>query len=245
MNRMKKFTLLFLFMGAITGFTPLMAQCTPDPLCVDTGASGQICPESLVDGYVNTSYEQVLTVIPPASFDNNGTIINLSHIKIVDIGNLPPGLTFSTNAQGNLMNTDSIYCVLLSGIPTTTGVYDIAIEVQPYVFNFPMPFTVTDDTTFTITIHPNASSILPVRMDLALFPNPAGNEIFVTIPPDNQNQALLEIFNSIGELVKTKRITQTQYETSLMIEVDDLTRGLYLVRCTSPSLYFSSRFVKD
>jgi hypothetical protein len=66
---------------------------------------------------------------------------------------------------------------------------------------------------------------------IAVFPNPVGNELRITIPLEWQNKDLVfEIFSSNGHLVKKTRILNSNKTET--INVSTLTRGEYLVKVT-------------
>ena len=84
-------------------------------------------------GSSETSYNQQFTIIAPPEYDIEGTIIPLHHIKIVDVKNLPPGITWETNASDSVFMVGEYYCVLLSGICNETGTFPLKIVVDVYI----------------------------------------------------------------------------------------------------------------
>lgn len=75
-------------------FTPIFvkAQCTPgnSTTCPDLENNGEVCPAILPDGITGMDYNEEFTILAPPEYDLMGTVIQLHHIKIVDVNNLPP-----------------------------------------------------------------------------------------------------------------------------------------------------------
>ncbi|MCK4698860.1 MAG: hypothetical protein KAT38_00935 [Bacteroidales bacterium] len=113
-NLIKVLFVLCFFIGmAISGYN----QCVPDTAnCKDIDKPGQICPDTLPVAVLNTYYEQVITIIPPDTFDLGTGLIPISMIVLDSVTNLPQGLSYEANASE--MFPDTAYCVLISGTPT-------------------------------------------------------------------------------------------------------------------------------
>ena len=91
---------LIILVLAIFSGMKLSAQCEPDTVnCEDIGDPGQICPNNLPSGVLNVIYDEVVTIIPPGSFDALGTTFILSYIVIDSVKNLPPGIDYFPNAD--------------------------------------------------------------------------------------------------------------------------------------------------
>ncbi len=230
---MKNLFLLALFL--IICFAPFKqatAQCTPDTVnCIDIGNPGEMCPGELVDGEVNVPYNEVVTIIPPDYYDYNGTPIYLSHIRIVSVTNIPPGLDFVTNASNDLFAVGSHYCILISGTPTAAGTYDLAVEAEPWVLNAPLPLTVTDDTTLSIVIHPymDVEAQTPNRGFTigAVTPNPFGSNAEISFFTPRDGLLSLVVFDELGREIQAENKYQHQGDHSILIEGDKLLPGVY------------------
>ena len=226
------FTLILIVLSPLVMINHLSAQCNPDIVnCIDTGVPGQICPLELVDGYMNTPYEEVVTVIPPESYDYNGTPIVLSHIKILDVQNTPPGVSFESNATDNLFTVGSAYCILISGTPTALGDYPLKITIQPYIANIPMPYVVTDSTSLSIEVLPENMGVVVTsntRFSVEnIIPNPFTNnpEILFDLPSPGNVELL--VWDGLGrQLIEQKQVGQTG-NNSISVEATDLMPGMY------------------
>lgn len=212
------------------------AQCTPDASCVDTGDPGQMCPDSLVDGMVNVPYMEVITVLPPPTAVVSGFPITLSHIKIVSVSNLPTGLTYQSNAPNDLFEVGTNYCILIDGTPTTAGIFNLEIEVMPYLLGFPAGTTVTDSTSLFIKILPEANSVAAFsQKDFSVdkvYPNPTTHQSTVLITLPQPGEVLLTVFDGLGrEIIRDKK-DFPQGENSFSVDASAITPGVYYYSLT-------------
>lgn len=183
------------------------AQCEPDTVhCKDTLLPGEICPLILPDGYVNEQYEQVFTVIPPSEAQTQYGLVNVVKIVIDTIVNIPDGLNYIANSD--TFYVDTAYCVLVSGIPTTPGTYDLEIRVIPYIYSIITGVfkgdTVVDDTSLTITIHEQAGLEDFYGIEFSILdatPNPYRNTTRIGFYTQRQDIVELRIYNLLGQLV--------------------------------------------
>lgn len=211
----------------------IQAQCVPDGTnCIDTGATGQICPDSLAAGTVNQTYEEVITVWPPEYFEYNGSTVYLSHIKILDVENIPPGMTFESNATDNIFAVGSYYCILISGTPTDTGHYNLKISIEPWIMNVPLTgYVVVDSTSLFIDILPETNAQNEVSSSTfsvgPAYPNPFQNttELVCNLPtPGDIN---LKVWDELGRIMIEENIFLPQGKNSIPIQANELVSGTY------------------
>ncbi len=62
--------------------------------------------------------------------------------------------------------------------------------------------------------------------DFSVYPNPASHEIYVDFP-DNELSGALSLLNAAGQLLRT---VQAEGATTVRLDLQDLPRGLYLLR---------------
>ena len=197
----------FILLTAALSSNTSFAQCEPDTVhCKDTLLPGEICPLILPDGYVNEQYEQVFTVIPPSKAQTPYGLVNVVKIVIDTIINIPDGLNYIANSD--IFYVDTAYCVLVSGIPTTPGTYDLEIRVIPYIYSIITGVfkgdTVVDDTSLTITIHYQGGIEDFSGVDFSILdatPNPYQNATRIGFYIRRQDIVELRIFNLLGQLV--------------------------------------------
>jgi hypothetical protein len=79
---------------------------------------------------------------------------------------------------------------------------------------------------------------------LVTYPNPASDEVRLTVPADWQNkEVLVEIFNLGGQKLKTlKNNNASQTE---IITISNLAKGLYFIKATCGAETAQQRFIKD
>ncbi|MEN8928047.1 MAG: T9SS type A sorting domain-containing protein [Flavobacteriales bacterium] len=101
--------------------------------------------------------------------------------------------------------------------------------------------TATDDVNITYN---NCVGLNEVDADLNvnLYPNPATN--FVTIEifdKYNSNDLTLEILNSLGQIVESRKVTTANEK--VIMDVNNFSKGLYLVRLSSDKLYITKKLL--
>ena len=151
MRNTAKFLALFataFFAGGI-----LSAQCVPDTAnCTDTDEPGQFCPDNLPKAGLNVLYDEVVTVIPPRSYEIMETEVNILYIEIDSVKNLPPGISYFPNATR--LYPDTAYCIQLTGTPTQIGEYPLAIHIlaTAEIFGGIVSVPVVDTSSIVITV---------------------------------------------------------------------------------------------
>jgi hypothetical protein len=232
--KQKIFTLVF-FLSICFGNLVSFAQCTPEtPVqCPDPEDNGQICPDSLAVAYVGELYSQVATIKPPATFVFNGNPVNLHHVKLMEVGNLPSGLTWQSNATDSVFMAGEYYCVLLEGTPDSAGEYDLRIVVDVYVLIFNTPVyitTITDSTSLTIDVVNNSgikgydNSYLVARSN---FPNPFKENTRIDFYSGNAGPVSFEVYSILGHKVHDEQISALRGENSLVFNGQALPEGPY------------------
>lgn len=130
---MKKLTLL-LALGLFTTIGLMAQPCTPDPGCEDLLNPGEICPMAFDTGYVNIPYEQVITFLPPATYNYQGTDLQVQKIVINSVTGLPAEIAWDTDAEEFIpTNPITRYCGVMFGTPATAGEYPFGFSATVYV----------------------------------------------------------------------------------------------------------------
>lgn len=247
---MKKL-LLFVSISLLT-VASANAQCTPDPQYTSPG----IYPNQATGfsaGCLNQAYSQLVTNVVPADtlvevVPGFPISVPIDSIVIVSFTGLPPGLSVvyydgqNTNSPFDLgaYEGGTIGCALISGTPTSAGIFDLTINVNAYVGGVPTANAQLIDwysieiTTCTASINENEFS------NFSVYPNPAQTSISV----DGLNGANFEavvITNLNGAIVKEIRSISTSNQT---IDVSDLENGIYLIQVETASSKEVIRFVK-
>lgn len=246
---MKHHVLILIGIVLTIGLKSAQAQCTPDPNCVDTENPGQMCPDTLDDAYLNIPYEEVVTIIPPDSFTLGETVLHLSHIKIISIGNMPPGIDFETNAPNNLFAIGTKYCAKITGTPTVVGDFQLEVNIKPYLsLNEPLPFVVTDDTSLMVTVHLEQLSINDYsgsQFQCELYPNPFTDQFMLNVQATSNNTGRFYLHDATGRLVQETALDIRTGMNEFIINTKELPGGIYYYRIQNGMKILSNKIIKQ
>ena len=100
--------------------------------------------------------------------------------------------------------------------------------------------TYGDSTHYYFHLVTGSNKIKEYVSSIKLFPNPTSDNL-VTIKTDVSlnTGALLEIYNTLGELIKSERLVQNQQQ----LYVGDLSSGLYMVSVKSNDQNYSQKLI--
>lgn len=239
---------LAMFLGLLATFE-LAAQCIPDTItCVDTtGNPGEICPVDLPDAYMNVVYDETITIIPPASYSFLGQELNIFHIMIDSVLNLPPGIDYYPNAD--TLFPDTTYCIQLNGTPTKTGVFDLAIYITATVdFNGPLNYQVVDDTSLSISVvwevglapdHKDPFRVIPNA------PNPFSERTRLAFYTPVRESVELFVYNILGSLEHHETHLAEPGTQTFRFDGSELRPGTYLYRVKVREHYYTGKFMKS
>jgi hypothetical protein len=231
-------------------FQTLHAQCEPDTVnCKDINMPGEICPLILPEGIVNQPYEKVFTVIPPNQATTEYGTIDIVKIVIDTVGNLPPGLNYLTNSD--TFYVDTAYCVLLTGIPTTPGTYDLYIRVIPYIYSlifgvFEGP-AIVDDTSLTIIVKEPSGIDDYSGLEFTILeasPNPYHQSTRIGFYSSNQNAFELKVYNLLGKLIYSEKSVGTAGKNYFDFDGRSLQSGTYLYNISGNGTSVTKKIVK-
>jgi len=225
---------------------------TPEE-CPDPENNGQVCPDSLELAFVNQFYSQVATIKFPAVYymPPDSTEINLHHVKLTEVGNLPDGMTWQSNTPDSVFIAGEYYCVLLEGTPDSAGEYPLRITVDVYVLVFNIPImvaTVTDSTSLSILVvddsgirggKPGPISILQNS------PNPFQSETFIKFNADYSETLELEVYSAQGKRIHYQKFAADKGENSIFFNGRMLSPGMYFYLIKSRSYQASGKMIKS
>ena len=242
-----KIILIAIILSFLFSSTLINAQCTPgnSTTCPDLENNGEVCPALLPNGIIGQEYSEEFTILAPPEYELLGNIIQLHHIKIVDITKLPPGITWQTNAADSVFNVGTYYCILLSGQSNEVGYYPLHIIVDVYLDFFGTPVfaaQVTDSTSISLNISwdPNGIEIRS-KKDLAinLWPNPTSNDLMFELPDSDNNIVKTEIYSLLGNKLISKDFDGNAIEDKYKIDCSSLPEGTYLIRVIAGNKHVS------
>lgn len=242
-------SLIILFVSTLAG-TGISAQCDPDTSCINI-ENPNFCPRNLIDATVNKSYEAIITVIPPSTFEYEGTILDIIYIEIDTVLNLPPGIDFQANAD--TFYADTAYCIRISGTPTVEGSYSLGIQVSPTIkhplLQVPLKAdSIVDDTSVVMVVN-GASGIDPyaigefkVRQNI---PNPFSEVTTIGFYTPFDDKIELQVYNILGELMYEEIQGYPPGEYNFRFDGQKLLPGTYFYRVTNNSANFTGKFIKS
>jgi hypothetical protein len=252
---MKKF-LTFAAIAVCVLFLPgvLTAQCTPgdETTCPDPENNGQICPDSLPKAIIDEPYSQQFTILAPPSFEISGLVINLHHIKILGIENLPSGITWLSNAADSVFMVGTYYCVLLEGTPSQKGIFPLKIQVGVWLdpgFGLPpiAADTIADSTSLSIEVI-EASSIGDRATTNGLHfnctPNPFNDMMEIELIHAEPGDAILELYSLTGQLVRKQQLQVNKEHERISMEGEGLLPGMYLLKLYNGSGVYTRRIIR-
>ena len=209
----RKIITLLLLLPICLSTLDAFSQCTPatPEECPDPEDNGQVCPDSLAIAHVGQLYSQVATIKPPLIYflPPDSTEITLHHVKLMEVGNLPPGLTWQSNTTDSIFNAGEYYCVLMEGTPDSAGEYHLRIVVDVYVVILPgwppvNVATITDSTSLTLVVIDDAGINGDDRSSLVArhnFPNPFQNSTRIDFYSEIAGPVDFEVYSILGQKV--------------------------------------------
>jgi hypothetical protein len=218
-------------MGAFSQCDPATPEQCPDP-----EDNGEICPDSLAMAFINQLYSQVATIKPPATYMmEDSTVISLHHVKLMEVGNLPTGITWQSNAENNEFTAGEYYCVLMEGTPDSAGEYPLRIVVDVYVIVIPgfppvKVATAVDSTSLSMVVVDDSgikegkNAHFIVRQNI---PNPFQNETRIEFYTEKNGPVGFEVYNLLGKKIHTETINAEKGENSLVFSGKSLPGGSY------------------
>ncbi len=235
-------------------FQNLHAQCTPDGTCNDIGNPGEMCPEVLPPATVGVPYSQVLTVIPPATFNYNGQSVALTKIKVSNVENLPAGLTYQcspSNCEFTPTTPVTRYCILMSGTPTQAGTYQLKIHVVPYITIMGVATALpeqVDDTSLVMVVNTASYSQIVSATKFTLLapePNPFNNVVSLSYYAPYTSSVNLQVFDVLGNKVYEEKMIAGRGENSFKFDGSTLKRGVYIYTVNNGREHFVKQLIKN
>lgn len=248
--KMKRFihTILPVVIFGLT-IGPLNGQCVPDTTCKDTGGDpGQICPNVLPPGIVGEAYETVVTVLPPPSGEVSGFTVPVIKIRLDDIQNLPDGIEYLFD--GEYMYPDTLYCLVVQGTPTESGVFPLHIKVTATVDlgGYYINHSVTDSTSVVFTVNSATGIYYPPSPGsfevIHCFPNPFYDKTRIGYHASTFVETELKVFSLLGQVIYTEKLAGSSGTFYYQFAGQDLRPGTYIYTITTGEKAYTGRFMK-
>nr|NQU94143.1 T9SS type A sorting domain-containing protein [Bacteroidota bacterium] len=246
-----KYVLVLIFGWLFINLT--YAQCIPgdETSCPDPENNGEVCPDSLPNANVNQYYEQVFTILAPPQYTDSvlGVTVDLHHLKLLNVGNLPPGIGWVSNTQDSVFMVGTYYCVLLDGTPTEKGEFPLEIEVEVYISFLGNPIladTIIDSTSLTInvtdpsSIHEFESSTFSVT---GASPNPFQDFLNIGFTILSPGEIKFELFDVMGNKIDDHRQFYQPGENNYCLKNKNLKPGLYVYSISDNTNRYTARVI--
>ncbi len=233
----------------IINLCEICGQCTPDTIgCVDELLPGEICPDTLPEGEVGVEYNQTVTIWPPSTYSSELITVTIIKIQIISVDSLPPGLEYEVNAED--LYPDTAYCSLISGTPTDTGLFSLAIKVQPYILfgvDTIMWEPQVNDTSVFIRINSpsNIKNIFEEEFQIINEPNPFNSKTRIGFITGKTGEVELYVFDILGKLVYNEKIIAKRGENYFEFTGENLINGIYIYSIKNNETSLSRRLIKS
>ena len=227
----------------------LYAQCIPDTVnCVDTtGGPGEFCPLDLPDAGLNAVYDETITVIPPAAFEFEGILLNILHIRIDSVKNMPPGIDYFPNAD--IFFPDTAYCIQLTGTPTEVGVDTLAIYITAMVDILGgIEYQVVDDTSVILTVVEVLGTDPGKVTEFRLFqnvPNPFSDITRLACYSPVSDRIELRVYNMLGVQVYQETDHVVPGEHYFKFDGSELQGGTYFYQVITSETSYTGKLIKS
>jgi hypothetical protein len=254
---MKKIYSAFLIALFCAFYTGAQAQtCSYDMTWLATGHDG-VWPDSatnFVSGTVGVPYTQNITIKVPYDTTVSGLgTVHFSHIDLqTNISSpanygLPPGLSLAGNPSNFHFPGNDTSCMVIYGTPTTAGTYMLSFQLKTFVTEFPFSSVNTQTLTYyKIVIDPpvGMKEVEAAKLELSNpMPNPATSATLVKYSLPKSGVSKLNVYNTLGKCVLSKKAEAKQGENSYEINVNDLASGIYIYSLEFEGKSISKRLI--
>jgi len=249
-------TIFFIITVSLLSLNIVNAQCTPGnaETCPDPEGNGEVCPDSLPNGIIDVNYNEEFTILPPPYYvtPELDTIV-FHHLQLMDVANLPPGLTWEANAENNDFYPGIYYCVLMDGIPIDTGYYVLKITVDVYVEILPgfppvLAGTAIDSTSLALIITEDYTGLhesMNKQFELiSSYPNPFEHTTKIGIEVINPEMFTLDVIDLLGNNVYSEKIYAGTGENYFVFDGSFLPGGVYIYSVSSSDKRLSKILTK-
>ncbi len=161
-------------------------------------------------------------------------------------------LFVKNNSQITLGDPEILDNTMLSATNISTSTYNVGLCVATapasgtQIMKIPFKGELTDELTFDIKVNNKDKLVTfgttginePNTKGISIYPNPVTDKIMITSSVSLENSTL-EIFTISGKLIKS-----TSLNNSNEINVNNLSKGVYLIKINSKTVNFVDRIIK-
>lgn len=228
------------------------AQCTPDTLLVNTG----VYPAVLPDAQVGQSYEQILqfhvtkdTMVTIPIFGT--TKADIDSFTIVQVNGIPNGMSFQCNTLNCAIPGGGNGCADIKGTPTQKGVFplEIVLKIKVSIGIFGSQTVYDTLTAYSINVNSAVSiknAIQNENFNYQIFPNPIlYNQFNLSVWNKNSTQCIVKLYNIQGALVAMQLVNLNAGFNQQNIQLDGISKGIYLLQIENESNQFHEKIVVE
>ncbi len=244
--------ILYLLICTIIGVGSAYSQCTPNTSITTSG----ITPDSatgLAVGTVGQLYNQVLQIKVPV--DTTTTVggfpvtVPITSIQLSSFTALPPGLSYNCNPTNCIFPGGSNGCVLITGTPTTAGIYSpVAVTTTSYTV-FGIPQSRTDTISYySITINQsnvglNQHTVTNKFLLEQNTPNPFSDFTTINYAIPVKANVEFKMYNIIGKEVFHDIKLADAGQNNFTFDGRDFAPGIYMYNMTFNNETITKRLV--
>ena len=156
-------------------------------------------------------------------YDKNLTLVGGSN----NTGTLNEIVTYNSNTR---KATYYIKVIGKSGAYSASQCYNLLVQVS----NSP--------NSASSKSYP-ANEVTDISDKQLLYPNPASEFVYLNFNSATEGMVKIQIVNSIGQLVKQHPVNTIKGQNQVMIQVNDIRPGIYIVRINKGDLNITRKFV--
>ncbi len=231
------------------------AQCTPDPQYTAQGVYPDTI-QNLPHGTVGQAYSTVVTVVVPEDTmvtDPLPLTLDVVDFQLDTIRDMPPGFTYECWPNTCIWPGNSSGCILISGPPLTSpesGIYPLYIKIIAHFTSIIGPITRQGQLPgYEIVID---NTIMPVGVEtvdklgfrlMQNVPNPSIGETMIGFTSVNQVEMELNLYNSMGQVVMTKKVKAERGLNEIILTTSHLAEGMYIYTLNNGNKVLKQRIV--
>lgn len=232
--------------------------CVPNPLYADSVFG--VWPDTTTNfapGVVGVAYSQTLDLIVPQNAGDvdpqfNGVMLDSVALSTVTgITGLPPGLSVACASQTPApctYLTGQLGCGIITGTPTTAGVYPLTLTVTAYAALFGSVLPIDQSFGgYSITITESGVGINEVGViglgGVRNVPNPFSARTAIEFQLGTASPVEVRVFNLLGEELFAQNVQGKVGANRVPFEAGTLPDGVYLYKVQTGKNTFTGRMV--
>ncbi len=224
------------------------SQCVPNTSITVPG----IYPDSatgLASGTVGVAYTEVIQAKVLTDTSLNGLPVVITNITVTSVTGLPPGLTYSCTPASCVFPGGSNGCMLISGTPTTAGVYPLTVVLTANgtIFGIPVPPQSSTLGYYSITIDsPTGIASGGTKAGFKLlpaFPNPATGYADVSFTTPVAGDFVVKLFNVLGSEVLRQNVRGQAGMNTSRLNLSGINAGVYMLSISHGSNVLTRRLI--